>query len=133
MKTMLLSLILAVSSAVAASTSVLHTYAMDAAGNEYPALYTESAWMSVECPLSEMGGTIPSDLKLTASGLPEGTTITLVSVKQRNDMALLKVKVKRTDIAKKSTVNALASITLMSGSQVMATMAIPVIGAAYDH
>lgn len=130
MKTLLLTLILS-ASALAATPSAPQVYATDDAGMEYPALYTESSWMALEVPLSALGGAVPSDLSLTASGLPDGVTLTLGTVKTRGAMALVHVKVARSAAAKTRFVNCLATVEVRSGTRVMGSMAIPVLGAAY--
>ncbi len=133
MKTMWFTVLIAASSALAASSSTMQVYAMDASGNEHQVLYTDSAWEWLEVPLSALGNTLPSDLKLTASGLPEGVTITLKAKKTFNTMAALRVEVKRTAAAKKSRVDSMATITLTSGTQELTTVQIPVSGVGYEQ
>ena len=112
-----------------AAPSIVRVSASDSSGDlSYPALYTESSWMSLEVPVSVLGGTIPSDLSLDAGALAAGTTITLDSVSQQGDMALLHVTVSRTDTG--VSIDQLASINVISGGQTLATLSIPVIGAA---
>ena len=94
----------------------------------YPALYTESSWMSLMVPIADLGGSIPGDLSLDAGTLDAGTTITLDGVSQQGEFALLHVTVSRanTDVA----INETASIAVNSGGRTLATLSIPVIGAA---
>lgn len=118
----------AVTTAFAAPTAVRVT-ASDSSGDlSYPMLYTESSWMSLEVPVAVLGGTIPGDLSLDAGALAAGTTITLDSVSQQGDMALLRVTVSRADTG--VSIDQLASINVISGGQTLATLSIPVIGAA---
>lgn len=131
MKTLLITLILS-ASASAVTPSVPQVYATDDAGMEYPALYTESSWMALEVPISALGGTVPSDLSLTASGLPDGVTLALGTVKTRGGLAIVHVKVARSAAAKTRFVNCLATVEVRSGTRVMSTMAIPVQGIAYS-
>jgi hypothetical protein len=128
MKTFIIALTLASSVALAQTVPVM--YAMDDHGMEYPALQTESNWMSVEVPLAMVGGSMPSDLSIATSGLPAGTTITLKKADLHNEVIMLHVKVKRTDAAKKERVDCLAQITVKSGGQDLATLAVPVLGIA---
>ncbi|WP_309569581.1 hypothetical protein, partial [Deinococcus sp.] len=102
--TALTALTLAASTALASPI----TAAMDSGGMEYTALQTESSWMAVEVPLSALGGTVPSDLSIAVSGLPEGTTVTLASVDRYAQTALLYVDVARSDTS--TNVNAVADI-----------------------
>ncbi|PNY80741.1 hypothetical protein [Deinococcus koreensis] len=132
MKTLLLILSLSASS-LAATPSVPQVYATDDAGMAYPALYTESSWMALEVPLSTLGGAVPSDLNLAASGLPDGVSLTLGTVKTRGAMAIVHVKVARSAAAKTRVVNSLATVEVRSGSRVLSTMAVPVMGAAYGQ
>lgn len=127
--TALTALTLAASTAFAATPSA-QTYAMDENGMEYNALYTESSWMAVQVPLSALGNSLPGDLSIAVSGLPEGTTIALDSVGTMNGTALLYVTVSRADTG--SNVNSVASIDVKSGGTVLTTVSIPVFGAAYD-
>lgn len=126
-----LSLILVpavLTTALAAPTAVRVT-ASDSSGDlSYPALYTESSWMSLAVPLADLGGSVPGDLSLDAGTLDAGTTITLDGVTQTGDMVLLHVTVSRADTG--ASINQLATINVMSGGQTVATLSIPVIGAA---
>ncbi|QFP76809.1 hypothetical protein [Deinococcus sp. AJ005] len=126
-----LSLILApavLTTAFAAPTTVQVT-ASDSTGDlSYPALYTESSWMSLAVPLADLGGSIPSDLSLDAGTLAAGTTITLDGVTQTGDTALLHVTVSRADTG--VSIDQMVTINVMSGGQTVATLSIPVIGAA---
>ena len=119
--------------AFAVTPSVPRVYATDDTGMEYPSLYTESSWMALEVPLSVMGGMVPRDLSLAVSGLPDGTTITLGQVKTRGGLALVHLKVKRSEAARKTFVNSLATVEVRSGGQVLSTVAIPVLGVASDQ
>jgi hypothetical protein len=126
-----LSLILAPAALTTAfaAPSTVRVSASDSSGDlSYPTLYTESSWMSLEVPVSVLGGTIPGDLSLDAGALAAGTTITLDGVTRQGDMALLHVTVSRADTG--VSINQLASINVNSGGQTLATLSIPVIGAA---
>lgn len=96
----------------------------------YGPLYTESDWMTLTVPISELGGTIPSDLALSASGLPNGTSITLTGVSQDGNYAVLAVSVARSDLT--AAVNADSLVTLTSGNQVLTSFNVPVVGVAYN-
>lgn len=128
--TALTALTLTASTAFAA-TPAIQTYAMDENGMEYNALYTESSWMAVEVPLSALGNTLPGDLSIAVSGLPEGTTIVLDSVDTRSGTALLHVTVSRESTS--SNVNSVATIDVKSADTVLTTVSIPVYGAAYGE
>lgn len=132
MKTLLLSLLLS-ASALAATSTVPQVYATDDSGMQYPALYTESSWMALEVPLETLGGTVPSDLRLVASGLPDGVTLKLGTVKMHGALAIVHVTVERSAVAKTRIVNSLATVELRSGTRVLSTMAVPVMGAAYGQ
>lgn len=96
----------------------------------YSPLYTESGWMTLRVPIAELGGSIPSDLALNASGLPDGTSITLTGVSQDGDNAVLAVSVARSD--QSVSVNASSLVTLTSGSKVLTSFNVPVVGVAYN-
>ena len=97
----------------------------------YPALYTESSWMTLRVPISALGGVTPtlSTLTLTADKLPSGTTITLTGVAQDGADALLTVEVARDNL--NSYVNAISTITLSSNGQTLTSFSVPVVGTAY--
>lgn len=128
------SLIIALSTLTLAAATALAssmTAAMDDTGMEYTALQTESSWMAVEVPLSALGGTVPGDLSIAVSGLPEGTTVTLAGVDTDAQTALLDVDVARSDTS--TNVNAVADIAVLSGGVMLTTVSIPVYGAAYSN
>ena len=125
--TAVLALTLAAGSAFAAPNTV-RVSASDGEGLGYTQLYTESSWMSLVVPMSALEYTVPGDLSLSVTGLPEGTTLTLDGVTQRGNTLLLNVSVSRDDTS--VGVNDIASIALMSGDQVLTTLTIPVMGAA---
>ena len=125
--TAVLALTLAAGSAFAAPNTV-QVSASDGEGLGYTQLYTESSWMSLVVPMSALEHTVPGDLSLSVTGLPEGTTLTLDGVTQRGNTLLLNVSVSRDDTS--VGVNDIASIALMSGDQVLTTLTIPVMGAA---
>ncbi|GGM07631.1 hypothetical protein [Deinococcus aerophilus] len=121
----ILGLSLTVSSAFAASP--MQVTATD--GNlSYTALYTESSWMAIAVPVADLGGTVPSDLTLSAGDLDAGTTITLDGVTRQGDLVLLHVTVSRADTGR--AINQTATIALNSGGQTLTTVSIPVLGAA---
>ncbi|GAA4003237.1 hypothetical protein GCM10022631_12630 [Deinococcus rubellus] len=95
----------------------------------YSPLYTESDWMTLSVPVGALGGTIPSDLALSASGLPDGTSITLSGVSQVGNEAVLTVSVARSDTTQ--AVNATALIKLTSGDKTLTSFNVPVVGVAY--
>lgn len=96
----------------------------------YPALYTESSWMTLRVPLAQLGGSLPGNLTLAAGDLPVGTTITLTKTVRHNSDALLTVSVKRE--SKRSAVNVYSTITLSSDGQTLTRFRVPVMGTAYD-
>ncbi len=95
----------------------------------YDTLYTESSWMTLRVPLTQLGGTIPGNLVLSATGLPSGTSITLVSAAQDGSDAVLTVSVQRGDLT--TAVNAVSLIELTSGSTLLTSFNVPVVGVAY--
>ncbi|GAA4014432.1 hypothetical protein GCM10022631_27740 [Deinococcus rubellus] len=95
----------------------------------YSALYTESKWMMLRMPLAQLGGSLPSNLTLAAGNLPVGTTITLAKAEQDGSDALLTVSVQRE--SKRSSVNAISTITLSSDGQALTSFGVPVMGTAY--
>ncbi|GHF47508.1 hypothetical protein HNQ07_002776 [Deinococcus metalli] len=117
--------------ATTAFAAAPQAYATDDSGMEYTALQTESSWMAVEVPLTALGGSVPSDLSIAVSGLPEGTTIALDDVTTRGDSALLHVTVSRSNTT--TAVNSVATIALQSGGDVLTNVSIPVYGAAYGE
>ncbi|GGM20002.1 hypothetical protein [Deinococcus aerophilus] len=131
MRTSILSVLMAVSLAVSSAfaAGTVHPVVAMGDGQIYKVLYTESSWMSLAIPLRVLGGDVPSDVSLSVSGLPDGTTITLDSVRQVGGMLLLEVTVSRDDDT--LAVYDTAIITVKSGDQILTTLSIPVMGAAY--
>lgn len=123
-----LALTLAATSVFAAPSTVRVTATADDGGGSYAMLSTESSWMSLVVPMSALAYTVPGDLSLAVTGLPEGTTITLDGTEQSGDILLLNVSVYRDDTS--VGVNDTAFINLMSGDQVLTTLTIPVMGVA---
>ncbi|WP_188969776.1 hypothetical protein [Deinococcus aerolatus] len=112
-----------------AGPAAVRVTASDGSGDlSYPSLFTESAWMSLQVPVSVLGGSIPGDLSVDAGTLAAGTTITLTGVTQVGDMALLHVTVSRADTG--VAVNETATLNVRAGGQTLATLSIPVIGAS---
>lgn len=98
-------------------------------GNQaYSALYTESSWQTLTVPLSAIGGTVPGDLSLTTTGLPDGVTISLTGTSVSGDYLILSVDTERSTTA--NNVNALADVTLLSGTTPLASFQVPVLGSA---
>ncbi|WP_188904448.1 hypothetical protein [Deinococcus aerophilus] len=128
---LLTALSLAASPALAASASTVYPVVAMGDGQIYNVLYTESSWMSLAVPLSDVGGSVPSNVSLSVSGLPEGTTITLDGVSQVGDLLLLDVTVSRDD--DRMGVHDTAILALKSGDQTLTTLSIPVVGAAYNE
>lgn len=125
----LAALALTATTALAATPqTVTPTVASDGNGMEYNQLYTESSWLAIEVPRAALANTSASDLALDVSGLPAGVSITLDSVAYMGDRALLYVTVSRDTTA--NYVNALATINVKAGSDVLSSVSIPVIGAA---
>ena len=79
-------------------------------------------------PLSAIGGTVPGDLSLTTTGLPAGVTISLTGTDVSGDYLILSVDTERSTTA--NDVNALASVNLLSGTAVIASFQVPVLGSA---
>lgn len=96
----------------------------------YDTLYTESSWMNLRVPIAQLGGVLPSNLNLSASNLPSGTSITLLGAAVDGSEAVLTVSVQRSDIT--TAVNATSLITLSSGNQMLTSFNVPVVGVAYD-
>ncbi|MDV6376569.1 hypothetical protein [Deinococcus arenicola] len=124
--TTLTALTLATTAFAAPSVRVSAT-ADDGQGG-YAMLYTESSWMSLVVPMSALDYTVPGDLSLAVTGLPDGTAITLDGQEQSGDYLFLNVSVTRDDTS--VGVNDIAAIDLMSGGQVLTTLTIPVMGVA---
>ncbi|PNY79287.1 hypothetical protein [Deinococcus koreensis] len=124
----LTALTLTAGAAFAAPSAVLPVTAMSDEGMAYTELYTESSWMALDVPGSALQGAQLSSLSLDVSGLPTGTTVTLDDVTALGEDVLLHVTVARAST--EQFVNALATINVKSGDEIVATLSIPVIGAA---
>lgn len=124
----LTALTLTAGAALAAPSAVLPVTAVGDEGLAYTELYTESSWMALDVPGSVLKGASLSSLSIEVSGLPEGTTITLDDVSALGEDVLLHVTVDRASTER--FVNALATINVKSGDETVATLSIPVIGAA---
>lgn len=122
-----LSAVLSIVPASFASAAPIDEAPMSSAA--YAPLYTESSWMTLRVPISELGGVLPSDLSLSAIGLPSGTTITLIGASQEGSDAVLSVSVQRSDLS--TAVNATGLIKLTSGSTLLTSFDVPVVGVAY--
>ncbi|UBV41923.1 hypothetical protein LAJ19_09750 [Deinococcus taeanensis] len=132
MKKILLTAAAALSLATTAfAASPVMVYASDGNGNEYQGLYTESSWMAIEVPLNALGGSVPSNLSIAVSGLPQGTYVTLDSVSTDGSNALLYVSVSRDST--ETAVNSVANIRVQSGETLLTTVQIPVYGAVYGE
>lgn len=97
----------------------------------YEPLYTEASWQTLRVPLAQLGGVLPSDLTLSATGLPAGTSITLTSVTQDGNDAVLTLDVERADVS--TAVNATGMLTLNSGESALVSLSVPVIGTAISY
>ncbi|MFC4452471.1 hypothetical protein [Deinococcus sonorensis] len=95
----------------------------------YQQLYTEASWQTIWVPLSAIGGVVPSNLNLQASGLPDGVTVTLTGTSVMNGSLLLTVDTERANTA--LPVNSMATLTLRSGTTALTTFQLPVVGVAY--
>lgn len=125
-----LSAIALTSSAFAATVSRVDISAGTDGPVGYEQLFTEASWQTIQVPLSDLGGTVPGDLNLQASGLPDGVTVTLTGTTEKNGMLMLTVDTERTDTA--LPVNAVATLTLRSGTTALTTFQLPVVGTAYS-
>ncbi|WP_161884367.1 hypothetical protein [Deinococcus alpinitundrae] len=117
--------------ATASAAPALYSPAIiDSDDMPYTTLYTEAAWQSVLIPMSAVGNTIPGDLTLEITGLPEGVTISLSGVSQQNGFLMLSVDTER--VSAQTAVYAMANVTVMSGTTALTTFQVPVAGAAYS-
>ena len=97
----------------------------------YEPIYTESNWQTLRLPVAQLGGSLPSDLTLSASGLPEGTTITLTSAELDGSDAVLTVDVERATTS--VGVNTNSILTLSAGGNALVSLNVPVIGIAVQN
>lgn len=95
-------------------------------------LNTEASWQTIQIPLADIGGTLPSDLSLEATGLPDGLSISLQRALQVGDTLVLNVDVNRSNT--NAVASGLANVTLLSGGTALSTFQVPVskLSAAID-
>ncbi|WP_293911559.1 hypothetical protein [Deinococcus sp.] len=94
----------------------------------YQPIYTEASWQTLRVPLTQLGGVLPSDLTLSAAGLPTGITVTLTAAGLDGADAVLTVDVERATTS--AGVNANTTLTLSSGGNALVNLNVPVIGVA---
>ena len=87
-------------------------------------LSTGGSWQTIQIPLADIGGTFPSDLSLSAAGLPEGLSISLQHVAQVGNTLVLSVDVNRSSA--NAVPSGLANVTLLSGGTALHTFQVPV-------
>ena len=56
-------------------------------------LNTDQSWQTIVLPISTLGGSMPADLALDTSGLPDGLSVTLANVAQDGNDVVLSVDV----------------------------------------
>ena len=113
-------------SAPALAGSTLHSVGIGSANIAYFCLYAGAKWQRIMVPVSDLGGTVPSNLRLVTSGLPAGIAISMYGMSQNGDTLMLKVETKRVD--KTVSVNTNAHFSLMSGDNELANFDLPVVG-----
>jgi hypothetical protein len=100
-------------------------------GVGYSSLLTEANWQQIRIPIRLLGDTFPgTDLTISATGLPDGVTLTVNGVTQQDQYVVLGIDTVRTNTA--VAVNALAEVTLKSGDTVLTSFQVPVTGAAIE-
>jgi hypothetical protein len=87
-------------------------------------LNTEASWQTIQIPLADIGGTLPGDLSLKATGLPDGLSISLQRALQVGDTLVLNVDVNRSNT--NAVASGLANVTLLSGDTALSTFQVPV-------
>ncbi len=87
-------------------------------------LNTEASWQTIQVPLADIGGTVPTDLSLSTAGLPEGLSISLERVSQVGSTLVLNVDVNRSPSA--AVTSGVADVTLMSGATALTSFQVPV-------
>ena len=115
---------------VASASTVTYDVGVSSGGAASSALYTDTSAQTIRLPLASVGGTVPGDLSLSASTLPSGVTMTLLSAAQDGDSLVLAVNIVRdhTTVA----VDSLANVALISGNATLTVFQVPVQSAAVN-
>lgn len=87
-------------------------------------LSTYGSWQTIQIPLANIGGTLPSDLTLEAVGLPDGLSISLQRVLQVGNTVVLNVDVNRSN--SNAVDSGLANATFLSAGTALTTFQVPV-------
>lgn len=87
-------------------------------------LNTDASWQTIQIPLANIGGTLPSNLSLSTAGLPDGLNISLQRVSQVGNTLVLNVDVNRSNV--NAVAGGLANVTLLSGGTALTTFQVPI-------
>ena len=88
-------------------------------------LNTDESWQTIVLPISALGGSVPADLALDTSGLPEGLSVDLANVTQDGNNVVLRVDVTRGP--SNAVPHGLAEVSLASGGTTLTTFQVPVV------
>ena len=88
-------------------------------------LNTDQSWQTIVLPISTLGGSVPADLALDTSGLPEGLSVTLANVAQDGNDVMLRVDVTRGPF--NAVPHGLAVVSLVSGGNILTIFQVPVV------
>ena len=117
---------------LASASTVTYDVGVDGTTASSP-LYVGNSSQTIYIPLSAVGGTVPSDLTISAGNLPSGVSVTLTGAKQDGDNLALSVSTQNSNTpATMDVVDALANVSLISGGQTLTVFQVPVQSAATD-
>ena len=92
-------------------------------------LNTDFEWQTIEIPDAAVGNVAPEKLSLTASGLPEGLSISLERATQVGGTLLLNVNVVRSPF--NAVPSGLARVTLLADGAALTSFQVPVQNVPY--
>ncbi len=92
-------------------------------------LNTDFEWQTIEIPNAAIGNVAPEKLSLTASGLPEGLSISLERATQVGGTLILNVNVERSPF--NAVPSGLARVTLLAGGAALTSFQVSVQNVPY--
>jgi len=111
---------------LASASTVTSSVRVDSGTGASP-LYVGNGTQTIYLPLSALGGTVPSDLSISAANLPEGVSVTLTAARQDGNSVALAVSTQSADSeATTGVIDALANVSLISGGQTLTVFQVPV-------
>ncbi|GGJ88700.1 hypothetical protein [Deinococcus aquiradiocola] len=117
---------------LASASTVTYDVGVDGSSVSSPLIVGNST-QTIRLPLSSLGGTLPGDLSISASNLPDGVTLSLNSAAVDGDSVVLSVSTQDSNDASFSAgVDALANVSVIAGGKTLTLFQVPVQTAVID-